>query len=93
MHHLLHTHEMLAHTLLVAHNLSVLNAFFAGIRDVLSRGDGLTTFRAEMERFCKTYDETLVVFEEARQDWMEVDRARGKGHLSREKPDIEPMDA
>ena len=35
LHHLLHTHEMSAHTFLAAHNLAVLDAFFAGIRSTL----------------------------------------------------------
>ncbi|KAL5514900.1 hypothetical protein ACEPAG_2216 [Sanghuangporus baumii] len=37
-HHLLHTHEMSAHTLLAAHNLAVADAFFAAVRLVLSHG-------------------------------------------------------
>ncbi|KAL5478248.1 hypothetical protein ACEPAI_2432 [Sanghuangporus weigelae] len=37
-HHLLHTHEMSAHTLLAAHNLAVADAFFAAVRRVLSHG-------------------------------------------------------
>ena len=36
LHHLLHTHEMSAHALLVMHNLEVLDRFFEGIRGVLS---------------------------------------------------------
>lgn len=37
-HHLLHTHEMSAHALLAAHNLTVADAFFASVRDVLAHG-------------------------------------------------------
>lgn len=70
-HHLLHTHEMTAHTFLVAHNLSVLETFFAGIRNVLasdlddseSLGDGktkTTRFEREVECFERYYDERLL---------------------------------
>ncbi|KAL5520596.1 hypothetical protein ACEPAF_2597 [Sanghuangporus sanghuang] len=37
-HHLLHTHEMSAHTLLAAHNLAAADTFFAAVRSVLSHG-------------------------------------------------------
>ncbi|KAI5118130.1 hypothetical protein M0805_008037 [Coniferiporia weirii] len=37
-HHLLHTHEMSAHALLAAHNLAVVDAFFASVRNELARG-------------------------------------------------------
>lgn len=88
-HHLLHTHEMLAHALLVAHNLTVLEGFFRGVRGLLrlheGREEGITIFEQEIQRFCETYDESLAVFAEARQDWIGVDLARGKGRLSREK--------
>lgn len=86
-HHLLHTHEMSAHALLVAHNLAVLDAFFASIRAVLAEGDGdgETGFGAAVEAFCRMYDPALRVFAEARRGWAEVDYARGKGRLAREK--------
>ncbi|KAH9077729.1 hypothetical protein EDB83DRAFT_1508911 [Lactarius deliciosus] len=48
-HHLLHTHEMSAHTLLALHNLAVLDTFFAGARRVLSersRGSSKLTMRS-----------------------------------------------
>ncbi|KAL1703351.1 tRNA-guanine(15) transglycosylase-like protein [Schizophyllum commune] len=91
LHHLLHTHEMSAHSLLVVHNLAVLDAFFAGVRSVLGGGghdySSLDTeaFAREVDRFEATYDGDLAIFEEARARWMEVDRARGKGRLAREK--------
>lgn len=70
-HHLLHTHEMTAHTFLVAHNLAVLEAFFHGIRSVLSAGvdsnttpeltaQGKTLLEYEISRFERVYDERLL---------------------------------
>lgn len=88
-HHLLHTHEMSAHAFLVAHNLAVVDALFQGIRDVLRRPDGLTWFRHEVQNFCDTYDGELLAFEKAKKDWMEVDLARGKGRLAREKAKLD----
>lgn len=82
-HHLLHTHEMSAHSLLVMHNLTVLDAFFAGVRSVLSQGN--TKFEQQLDAFIEEYDEELVVFDEARISWSEVEFARGKGRLAREK--------
>ncbi|EMD37196.1 hypothetical protein CERSUDRAFT_95452 [Gelatoporia subvermispora B] len=84
-HHLLHTHEMSAHALLVMHNLTVLDAFFAGVRAVLARPTGSEELRKEAERFIEKYDEEMLVMEEAKAQWREVDRARGKGRLAREK--------
>jgi queuine/archaeosine tRNA-ribosyltransferase len=84
-HHLLHTHEMSSHTLLVMHNLTVMDAFFTGVRDILRRRDGAVMFREEVVRFRSTYDENMVVLEEARREWAMVERARGKGRLHREK--------
>ena len=100
-HHLLHTHEMSAHALLTAHNLSVTEAFFSSIRNLLeveflSQSDDTKvsteamdntslSFSKEIERFNDVYDIQLRVFEEARMEWMTVDFARGKGRLAREK--------
>lgn len=88
LHHLLHTHEMSAHSLLVVHNLAVLDAFFAGVRRVLG-GLGsdldIDTFAREVDRFEAEYDGDIAIFDEARARWLEVDRARGKGRLAREK--------
>jgi hypothetical protein len=100
-HHLLYTHEMSAHALLTAHNLSVVDQFFADIRNVLGR-DGVDKFREEVQKFVERYDddaapgdviegfgevETVggIVGKEAKSDWASVDRARGKGRLAREK--------
>ncbi|KAF7984455.1 hypothetical protein HWV62_14548 [Athelia sp. TMB] len=85
LHHLLHTHEMSAHALLALHNLAVLDAFFAGIRAVLSDGPGREGFEGEVGRFAGRYDEGMGVFERARGMWRGVDRARGKGRLARER--------
>ena len=82
-HHLLQTHEMSAHSLLVMHNLSVLDAFFAGVRDAIATGEDV--FEREVERFIQTYDEDMAAFDEAAVDWRDVDLARGKGRLAREK--------
>ncbi|KAI6010129.1 hypothetical protein EDC04DRAFT_2581170 [Pisolithus marmoratus] len=96
LHHLLHTHEMSAHTMLVAHNLAVLDRFLSGVRDVLVGVDGndigggegedrITRFAVEVNRFESVYDDTMEVFRVARECWDEVDLARGKGRLEREK--------
>jgi len=82
-HHLLHTHEMAAHTLLALHNLAVLDAFFAGVRRVLSEQP--EAFSQEITRFEQIYDEKLGVLAEARKTWTEVSLARGKGRLARER--------
>ncbi|KAL6309181.1 tRNA-guanine(15) transglycosylase-like protein [Sparassis latifolia] len=84
-HHLLHTHEMSSHSLLVMHNLAVLDAFFAGVRAVLAGADGIAEFDRQVDRFMEVYDEEMAVFEEAAADWLQVDLARGKGRLAREK--------
>ncbi|KAJ7497134.1 tRNA-guanine(15) transglycosylase-like protein [Mycena latifolia] len=81
-HHLLHTHEMSAHALLVMHNLAVLDAFFAGVRAVLQRDDD---FGAHVDRFLAAHDESLAVVAEARAMCRDVDVARGKGRLARER--------
>ncbi|KAJ2913788.1 hypothetical protein MD484_g6634, partial [Candolleomyces efflorescens] len=83
-HHLLHTHEMSAHSILAIHNLAVLETFFAGVREVLHRDNG-ASWEEEVALFMDTYDEGLQVLEEAKIRWKEVDLARGKGRLAREK--------
>lgn len=85
-HHLLHTHEMSAHSLLVLHNLSVLDAFFASIRQFIPRFDIIGgEWEKEVRRFEEYYDETSAMFDEAKKAWREVDLTRGKGRLVREK--------
>ncbi|KAI0747854.1 tRNA-guanine(15) transglycosylase-like protein [Daedaleopsis nitida] len=85
-HHLLHTHEMSSHTLLAMHNLTVLSAFLDGVRAILARGEsGKETFTREIERFEQMYDEDMVLWEEAEKMWLEVEHARGKGRLARDK--------
>lgn len=115
-HHLLHTHEMSAHALLVMHNLTVMNAFMSGVRDVLEReqgdlslngigshanrvkADGIllnednpSSFAVEVARFEQTYDIRLQVLDEAKVSWAEVDFARGKGRLARERERAKPF--
>ncbi|KAI8998894.1 tRNA-guanine(15) transglycosylase-like protein [Trametes punicea] len=82
-HHLLHTHEMSAHALLAMHNLTVFSAFLAGVRTVI--GGGQEAFAREVERFEAAYDEDMALWAEAELMWLEVERARGKGRLAREK--------
>jgi hypothetical protein len=82
-HHLLHTHEMAAHTLLALHNLAVLDTFLAGVRRVLSEQP--EEFSQEVTRFEQIYDEKLGVLAEARKVWTEVSLARGKGRMARER--------
>ncbi|KAI0713267.1 tRNA-guanine(15) transglycosylase-like protein [Earliella scabrosa] len=85
-HHLLHTHEMSSHSLLAMHNLAVLSAFLDGIRAVLGRPESAKDeLTKEIGRFEQTYDEELVLWDEAEKMWLEVERARGKGRLAREK--------
>ncbi|KAJ6607769.1 tRNA-guanine(15) transglycosylase-like protein [Mycena sp. CBHHK59/15] len=83
LHHLLNTHEMSAHSLLAMHNLAVIDAFLAGIRAVLH--DNGADFGAELDRFFAEYDESMRIFDEARTMCKDVDVARGKGRLAREK--------
>ena len=85
LHHLLHTHEMSASSFLVTHNLSVLHSFLAGVREVLSHERGAEEFTKEVERFCGAYDGSLGVLGRARVMWAEVELARGRGRLAREK--------
>lgn len=73
---------MSAHSLLIMHNLAVLDTFFANVRGVLERGEDLG---AHVERFAAEYDETLRVMDEGRNMWKDVDFARGKGRLARER--------
>ena len=82
-HHLLHTHEMSAHTLLAMHNLTVLDLFFGGIRDVISSTPD--KFNDEVTRFMDTYNDVGDVFDAAKESWKQVEMARGKGRLAREK--------
>ncbi|KAF8901429.1 tRNA-guanine(15) transglycosylase-like protein [Mucidula mucida] len=83
LHHLLHTHEMSAHTLLVMHNLAVLDMFFDGVRKTIASDE--LDFNTEVDRFLEMYDGTLRVLDDARIMWTEVEMARGKGRLAREK--------
>lgn len=91
LHHLLHTHEMSAHTLLVMHNLTVLDAMFASVRSIIHES-GADVFSAEVDRFVDEYDEELAIFKEAAVIWNEVDRARGKGRIAREKAKQDGVD-
>lgn len=84
LHHLLHTHEMSAHTLLTMHNLTVLDIMFAKIRSTIKQF-GVEEYAAQVDRFEAEYDEELEILEEARNMWEQVDLARGKGRLAREK--------
>lgn len=75
---------MSAHSLLVLHNLAVLEAFFAGVRETIRSLDS-ETFDLEISRFFQEYDEELTIFSESKTMWGEVEMARGKGRLTREK--------
>ncbi|SJL10067.1 uncharacterized protein ARMOST_13449 [Armillaria ostoyae] len=90
LHHLLHTHEMSAHSLLVLHNLTVLDAFFAGVRETIRSLDS-ETLDLEISRFFQEYDEELTIFSESKTMWGEVEMARGKGRLTREKEKAKQM--
>jgi hypothetical protein len=88
LHHLLHTHEMSAHTFLVAHNLAVLDALLTGVRTIISahvdQNEATAVFAQEVMRFEEAYDEAMSVLHSARDNWKDVKRARGKGRLARE---------
>lgn len=88
-HHLLHTHEMSSHALLAMHNLTVMDAFFAGIREVLSQADGVAILKAEVDKFAATYSEDMAVLKDSRVDWARVERERGKGRMMREKETVQ----
>ena len=75
---------MSAHTLLVMHNLHVLDVFFAGVRSTLE-GNDAENFSRQVDWFSELYDEDMVLWEEAEKIWLEVEHARGKGRLAREK--------
>ena len=85
-HHLLHTHEMSAHSLLATHNISVLDKFFEGVRSVIAASEASPSiWDEEVQRFERRYKRPVDLFECARAAWKEVDLARGKGRLAREK--------
>ncbi|KAG9030967.1 hypothetical protein FRB95_003304 [Tulasnella sp. JGI-2019a] len=87
LHHLLHTHEMSAHTMLAAHNLSILSKFLADIRQSIEK-EGENTFQSQVEHFHKYYrlpDASGGLFEGAKSRWEDVNLARGKGRLARER--------
>ncbi|KIM28280.1 hypothetical protein M408DRAFT_329615 [Serendipita vermifera MAFF 305830] len=85
-HHLLHTHEMSAYTLLHLHNLAVMNRFFDNIRSYMSQTPLSTVeFSKEIVRFFEAYDLPGQLFDDARRRWKEVEDARGKGSLKRER--------
>ena len=67
------------------HNLTVLSAFLDGIRQVLARDSPREEFEKELVLFEQTYDEDLVLWDEAAAMWLDVEHARGKGRLAREK--------
>jgi len=84
--HLLHTHEMSAHALLVMHNVSVVERFLEGVREVIGSERGLEGFWEEVEKFEEVHpdEDREELMEEARKCWKEVDLARGRGRLKRE---------
>jgi queuine tRNA-ribosyltransferase len=88
LHHLLHTHEMSAHTLLVAHNVAVLDSLLTGVRTILSghadQNEAAAIFSREVTRFEEVYDGAMSVLHIARGNWKDVKHARGKGRLARE---------
>lgn len=57
LHHLLNAREMLAWTLLQVHNHSILQRFFAGVRESLARG--AEHFEEDCRRFSRVYEAAL----------------------------------
>jgi Queuine tRNA-ribosyltransferase len=87
-HHLLHTHEMGAYALLHLHNLATMDRFFEDVRAFMSQKTllgGELEFTKEIVDFYETYELPDRLFEEARRRWKEVEDARGKGSLKRER--------
>jgi len=68
---------MTAHALLTMHNLSVVDRFFADIRDILAR-DGVDKFRKEVQRFRDWYDDDEAVGS-GTQDFSEADEVEVVG--------------
>ncbi|KAG6899421.1 hypothetical protein C0993_010430 [Termitomyces sp. T159_Od127] len=97
LHHLLHTHEMSAHSFLTAHNLAVVDALLDGVRGVLASPSSSAALASEVQRFEEAYRdidaEGESVMHEARTMWADVDRARGKGRLKREREHATPVEA
>jgi queuine/archaeosine tRNA-ribosyltransferase len=88
LHHLLLTHEMLGHALLVSHNLAVAEAFFNGIRWCLATSSP-EHFERVCDDFINTYNEHgWGILAEGKQNWMKVDKERGKGRLARDKDSL-----
>ena len=75
------------------HNLSVVDAFFSGIRKMLGDPNGKDKFEEEVDRFCATYDEDMTILHEAEKDWSRVELERGKGRLAREKERQQAQDS
>ena len=55
------------------------------MRAVLRTDPSGATFAEEVARFEAAYDGELGVYVEAARDWDDVERARGRGRLHREK--------
>jgi queuine tRNA-ribosyltransferase len=66
-----------------------MDAFFATIRSLLEGSDTPPStherFVSTTDAFSAAYDGKLRVFAEAKRDWADVEYARGKGRLAREK--------
>ncbi|KAG1867267.1 hypothetical protein DFJ58DRAFT_742958 [Suillus subalutaceus] len=79
---------MSAHTLLVAHNVAVLDALLTGVRTSLSddadQDEAAAIFAREVTRFEEVYDGAMSVLHTARDNWKDVKYAQGKGRLARE---------
>lgn len=74
---------MSSYTLLHLHNLAVVEEFFVSVRTILKRS--CREFEKEVRTFYDVYDPSMGVLEEARVRWREVETARGKGRLKRER--------
>ncbi|KAG8870388.1 hypothetical protein FRB97_009803 [Tulasnella sp. 331] len=89
LHHLLHTHEMSAHAMLAAHNISVFSKFLTDLRNFIETlHEDVASFKREVQRFHECYiipDVHEGLFERAKGHWEDVNLTRGKGRLAREK--------
>ncbi|KAH8828050.1 tRNA-guanine transglycosylase [Flagelloscypha sp. PMI_526] len=78
-HHLLLTNEMSGHSLLVRHNMHIVERFFDGIRGVLRTSPG--SFKSEIERFRAAYRLPVELMDAAHIEWSRVEQERSQGQL------------
>ncbi|KAJ4498868.1 hypothetical protein C8R41DRAFT_935028 [Lentinula lateritia] len=91
---------MSAHSLLAMHNITVMNAFFVGIRGLISH-NSTSIFEAEIRSFFDTYMENIdnmshiepSVFEKAEKVCGEVEVIKGKRRIARKTEKVKAESA